>query len=574
MSDATSIAAEVKHACLGLEALGTCVYDPTVPTTVYFSLGEVVAALGFTLAVQQLLKPIYHFRLTARHLSLTNLYVFVFAGALAAMAAALLPSLPLFHNAPWSYPIIWELIAALFFFVAYGAIVVAIVRPVQVRPRTAVRFVRASAQLLSRANEKDHCDYVPDLVRSLPTLIKMAGFSEHRADTSAFFDFTHRVELKRASYAWSFLGIIADPVFCKSLVKLLPWHVGWMLQELEEKQLHSRGAEAFVRELARQAILCDDSMMTRELGYHGFATAPLLSDSLFAQPFILRTYDPFSTLRFTSDNIATPSNLRRFNSAAKRALTTIIEARSFWGMYVPHSISNFYEGAFSQARSPHKAGDAAYEFVFEMQNSVDLVTEMAEKVSLEALPHQLEILYCDDPHKRPSDLLTALVNISFNALASISNDFKGPTDIFWGLAISFFQRAFPSIGEEPDGMTPFQQRLALRLVAKLRENMDGWFPAVSRILLACIGPYHRPREQKNRTAFMILKDAMYYELQRFPTLAGETPEKISYYLPDNVTYDPATQELRHTYILGEQAITKLSALKLEPVSLLTRDVRR
>jgi hypothetical protein len=49
--------------CLGIGALGLCAYDPRQPFAIYFSLGDAIAALGFTLAVQQLLKPIYLFRL-------------------------------------------------------------------------------------------------------------------------------------------------------------------------------------------------------------------------------------------------------------------------------------------------------------------------------------------------------------------------------------------------------------------------------------------------------------------------------------------------------------------------------
>lgn len=65
--------------CLGFEALGRCAYDPSNPQAIYFSLGEAIAALAFTLAVQQLLKPVYRFRLSARYLSLPKLYGLVFA---------------------------------------------------------------------------------------------------------------------------------------------------------------------------------------------------------------------------------------------------------------------------------------------------------------------------------------------------------------------------------------------------------------------------------------------------------------------------------------------------------------
>jgi hypothetical protein len=38
-------------------------------------------------------------------------------------------------------------------------------------------------------------------------------------------------------------------------------------------------------------------------------------------------------------------------------------------------------------------------------------------------------------------------------------------------------------------MNPLQQQLAVQLIDKLRHNMDGWYPAISRVLLATIGPY-------------------------------------------------------------------------------------
>jgi hypothetical protein len=94
--------------CLGFEVLGLCAYDPSNPHLVYFSLGEAIAALAFTLAVQQLLKPVYRFRLSARYLSLSKLYGLVFLGLLAVSIAALLPSLPVPRSNPLAYPLLWN----------------------------------------------------------------------------------------------------------------------------------------------------------------------------------------------------------------------------------------------------------------------------------------------------------------------------------------------------------------------------------------------------------------------------------------------------------------------------------
>lgn len=88
VADATIVASELGHACLGLEALGLCSYDPAKPFTIYFAPGAAVGALAFTLAVQQLLKPVYRFRLEARHLSISRIYICVFCGVAAVVVAS------------------------------------------------------------------------------------------------------------------------------------------------------------------------------------------------------------------------------------------------------------------------------------------------------------------------------------------------------------------------------------------------------------------------------------------------------------------------------------------------------
>ena len=54
-----------------------------------------------------------------------------------------------------------------------------------------------------------------------------------------------------------------------------------MINEISRKKLYTNQAENFIQEIARQAILNDESMMAREMGYDGFGMAPVLSESLF-----------------------------------------------------------------------------------------------------------------------------------------------------------------------------------------------------------------------------------------------------------------------------------------------------
>jgi hypothetical protein len=200
--------------------------------------------------------------------------------------------------------------------------------------------------------------------------------------------------------------------------------------------------------------------------------------------------------------------------------------------------------------------------------------KMAGKLLASLNADQYQALYVDDPKAYRSDVLETLVETVYEALAAVSNRFTGVDDAFWMTVIDVNLDGFRPHGAEPDGMTPFQQRLALKLVDKLRDNMKGYYPAICRVLLAWVGPYVHQAPQANWTAFNILKDAVYFELQQFPQLAATKPDKIRNYLPDNVTYDVATTDLIQTYRDGKQAVTRLSMLNLSPVDLVAKNIRR
>jgi hypothetical protein len=558
-----------------LKAFQACDYDPAKPYVIYFAPGAAIGALVFTLTVQQLLKPVYRFRLIARRLSLGRLYICVFTAVCFVITAAILPNFPALHGGPWGYALNWEILATLLFMLAYGAVVIAVVYPLNVRPARLREFAQHAAKLLSSANEQDHLDFASDLERSLPSLIIAASFLDRLHNTSAFFDFIYRKEIERAAYASSFLRITADPDFCVTLIKRLPWSVANMLLKVSQQHLHATGAEQFIRELAYQAILRDDSMIAREVGYRGFGTAPLLSDSLFSDLFILQHYNPFNSFFGVGGEDVTPQMLTRFNSAAERCYTTLIESGTIYHSQAAFSIQAFYRSAFMRAWEFQRTDEYDFHLPLEMHNSVALAIKMADKLLTALDVNQYRALYVDNPKQYRADVLETLVEIVYEALEAISNRFKGWDDPFWILAIEAFMKGFPSNGAEPDGMSPFQQRLALKLIEKLEENMRGFYPAISRVLLACIGPYQDHASQLNRTAFNILKDAVYFKLHyQLPQLAATKPDKISSYLPDNVTYDVKTTDLIHAYRGGARAVTKLSALNMPPVFLVSQYIRR
>jgi hypothetical protein len=363
---------------------------------------------------------------------------------------------------------------------------------------------------------------------------------------AAFFDFIHRDKIEQASYAHTLLRIIADPLFCETLVKRAPWRVATTLREISAKHLFAHGAEQFVRQLAHQAILRDDGMMAREVGYHGFGTAPLLSESLFSDLFMLERYNPLGSFYVRGDVITT-TMLKRFNSAAERCYLTLIEEHHTQRAQVVFSIASFYRSVFMRAWKIQKQDDYDYQLTSEMWNAVGTALKLANKLLASVSQRSYDALFVTNLKQRRDDVLETLVEIAYEALAEIANRFKGYDDAFWHMAINLFLRAFPSIGQQPDGMTPFQQRLALKIVHTLEDNMKGFYPAICRVVLSCVGPYQHQAPQPNRTAFNIFKDAVYSELQRLPQLAISKPDKFADYLPDDVMYDTASSRLTHTY---------------------------
>jgi hypothetical protein len=552
---------------LGFSILGQCAYDPSKPFSVYFSLGEVIGALAFTLAVQQLLKPIYLLRLECRRLSLRRLYGCVAIAAIAVLVAAILPHVPLAHRGAWGYPILWEIAATLLFFFAYGAVVVAALVPVRVGDHSVRQFSTASASLLSAARETDHLDFVRDLRRSLPYLVRTAAYADGLHDNpSGFFLFANRRRLERSRYAQTLLRILADAEFCKTLVCKAGWSAAAIIDDLADQQLYTRSAEQFVREVARQAIVQDESILAREIGFHGFGAAPELSNALFSSAFILRMYSPFNWSS-TLSKWESPNAIARLNKVVGIAVGVIIESRG-WAMdqRVTIDVRSHYQWMFMLIlREREKEPD--YSRRLALENAVRQATKLAQK--LERSDRDLYDYLFVSQHEKGLrfDVLQGLTDVVFDALSAVANDFKGGDDRAWGLAIEVFMNGLDSLSHGSVGLSPFQQRLALKLMEGLEKNMKGFYPAISRIMLACMGPYKALQLPPHLTAGNILRQAMYAELKKFPDLADMRPDQLDHYLPDNVSYDAATSSFDFKYRFGRSTFVDLQNIDPLPVSL-------
>lgn len=104
--------------------------------------------------------------------------------------------------------------------------------------------------------------------------------------------------------------------------------------------------------------------------------------------------------------------------------------------------------------------------------------------------------------------------------------------------------------------------------------MRGYYPSVSKVLLAILGPYERIGTATHNTAYVMLKKLVYAELQNLSKLYENKPSKIVDFLPANVSYDHASNTLIHTYTSGKLEITNLSSLEIERVDIFDKSTWR
>lgn len=306
--------------------------------------------------------------------------------------------------------------------------------------------------------------------------------------------------------------------------------------------------------------------MAKEVSYDGFGTAPVLSSSLFEDHFILSRYRPLRKMHFGAWEEPSIGYVDRLNGAARMMVQTAIEGEDYWGAYYLDDVRGIYEKLFMQLSSRRYKGVSS-DFLLSFHMGVERLCEITV-AGLEVLkPERKKGLFASSATEHRSVLVHAVASIAYESLASIANQFMGVDDESWIHAIGVFTEIYPSIGDAPAGMNPLQQQLAVQLIDKLQHNMEGTHPAISRVLLALIGPYENRPKITARTGYAILTDAVYRELQRLPALHAKDPVKFMAFLPPNITYDVSNNTLIHTYSTGRTDVTKLSELNIPEVNL-------
>ena len=582
--------------CFGFELLGMCKYDPQSPSSSYFTIGGAVTALTLTLAVQQFLKPIYQFRLRVMGVSFSFVICAVFMGAFCTIIAAAVPSVSFLRGTPFGYPVNWEILGGMIIGISYAYVVWIALRPAAVTKRNIGAFARAGTLLLSEATDEDRSSFAKDVLngRNLDALVELTcEFSRAeshalkiefeklreqnkanegvrgRLPISPFYAFARRRELEQARDAWHLLELMSEREFCRVVIARHSLVFLRAIISLAENNKYSDAVRTFVQSIAWQALIQEDGMLAKEDRYEGFGWSRMFATNFFGN-YKMRIYRPLNGIQ--SIGICVPSDgfVSRLNIASELMVSAELKHRGFWDNNSTRSAVNIYENVFHKVNFSRSEGKHLT-YLFKLSTGVSqlikLMTEELENCETE----DYNLLFTSDPEKYRSDTIGSITKLVCKGLNSISNDFQDYDDPAWFFAREVFNSVFERFDDPPKGLSPLQQAVVLKLVEKVQENMNGYYPTLCRVLLAIIGPYNTNVPETPGSAIAILKDAIYLELKRLPELYDKAPDKVAERLPQNVTYDHTDHSLTHTYRGGDKVKTVLDELQLERVDLLAKE---
>lgn len=216
------MSSECFQACLGLDILGLCKYDPLNPANSYFSIGEAVSTFALLIAASQLAGPTLKFRL---RVSRTKVHValgfFVFAIVCASVAAAL-PAVLGYVVPVFGFPIFWELLGLLSVVVGGSVIAHLYLKPTIFSARNYESFFRACMRFISQGDALSMRALADELEASIDAIIGACMHFNSVEVRRAEMDGRKLTVPPITGYALECLNLLADERFCKVVVESSP----------------------------------------------------------------------------------------------------------------------------------------------------------------------------------------------------------------------------------------------------------------------------------------------------------------------------------------------------------------
>ena len=372
--------------------------------------------------------------------------------------------------------------------------------------------------------------------------------------------------MELAAYSESFLGLLADPVFCRTLVTRLPWDAARILGAFSKEKPSQQVGRAFVHQIARHTLIAAETMGAKEDDWRGFTDAPALSLAAFGDTYLNRHYVPWEAMAAPNLDTVDISMMERIARAAHVTINEYLRGRFSYQSYNIARLQEFYDVLSRRIYLMKKADVDVLQFSNILGGSVKYIIEATRDHCRKATTEERRALYSRDDLSSDLSALESITELVLSVLENTAFEFSGFDDKLWNMTRDIWDSVLPRFGMEAPGMDPLQRGFVLKLIEKTRENMEGWYSPLSRQALAFIGPYAKV-EPTERTAFEICRDLFYQEYRAYPEFYEKDPDRAKTFLPNNVSYEPDCASLVHRYSFGGEDRTQLTSLDIPAVSL-------
>ncbi len=554
-------------ACLGLNFLGECSYNPANPRN-YFTLGHLLSVVALLLAISQLTRPIIQFRIRSHNLSYRTLISLAIVAILSIFLATMLPFIPGKALPIIGYPVFWELLSASLFVGAGIYVILLITKPAKFTSKNAEQYLNATVSFIAKGGEERLNELAEEIFPSISNVLDearkydpfQARYAKERGDE-------YKIS-KVTKIANTVLDAWSDKLFCESIVYRSPASAIEIISQLS-KDSNSNIGYALCQEIINQSFERNNSILSREEKYSGLGFFKSYMHQCFGDwRFVDGTYRPLQAWEHYK-NTLTDWKVQKYCECTNYAFRSYLKSKYYWqhpsslhvavdtmaslAMYQVTTINHIEKHEIYGSDNQRILSEIAQGYRDILKN----ILEVDDYPEYEF--NETEYDYYSDPSI--FGVIAKGIYKFFEKLAMA----KGHDDFIRHYAIGIWLDIF---GVKSSEISRNQNEIGKRLLFHIRnqvnENLDHekrWYPAITKLLLSLNGIYESDDNEDSRISALFHKEFLGMIKHRYPTLYATEEEFALNMLPESFTYDRDNNKLVQKRFRG-----KTTELILDKVS--------
>lgn len=554
-----------ESACLGLEILGNCSYDPSNPERIYFSIGELIGVIALLMAFLQLSKPIIKFRIRVGCVSEKIIYGLFFVAIIFVLLSAILPFIPGTAVPLLGYPVFWEVSAGFFFVFGSTILIRGITKKSVFSKRNAYNYLNGCTSIIAKGNEEDLRELADEISKSIEPIVKQCKkYDRDKATEAEVRGRPYEVE-EATQIALRILDLWSDPTFCKNIICRSPGTAIEVFKQIINYKLYSGGGSTLTQELLNQAFSNQDSILMRESQYSGLGFFNLFTKTVFDNRELVESnHRPLQAWKDYREEQIKPWQAEKYCSCLHIAIRAYFKAKDYQNSAAMYGgIDKLAGFALSQTASIQHLSEAELyqsanlKVLSTIQQGFEEIIDIIEKHQDNIPVYELN----ESNYNKWKD--TSIYGILANGIYCY----------FERLAVTFHDRALRHDGigiwikvfgvkgtELSKTQIEIGKRLLIHLNKKIDENLDAeqrWYPAITRLIISFNGIYESDDETDQRIEAKFHRDFIRRLKTKYPKLVKRDPKFAVDMLPENVVYDKDKNELHETGLRNRVTVLKL-----------------